>query len=726
MPSRSERGTPREPTGRYDVHAVAEQDREHDQVLKHGDSFAVFDRFGDIRPTPHGEEGIYHRGTRHLSGLVLRLGGRPPLLLGATTRSDNARISIDLTNADYGAGADEVAHNLVHVARAKVLLSGACHERLVVRSFARRPISMQLELLFDADFADIFEVRGMHRRKRGRLVATTAGASMVSLRYRGLDGLDRRTLITLSPAPADLDTAHARYDLALRDARATTIDVVVRCESGGRPGTSLDWDAATTRARRHVDRILGPSTRVTSSNEIFNDWLDRSISDVAMLTSRTAEGPYPYAGIPWFSTPFGRDGLITALQCLWIQPQLARGVLSFLAATQASSLDPKRDAAPGKILHEMREGEMAALGEVPFGRYYGSEDATPLFVMLAAAHLRQTNDMDLQRRLLPHVERAIGWMATDGDPDGDGFLEYERSSSNGLSQQGWKDSADSIFHDDGQLAVGPVALCEVQGYAYAALVGSAELSDALGDGDRAGDLRRRAAQLRDRFDAAFWDEELGTYALALDGQKRPCRVVASNAGHALLTGIALPQRAERLAETLTAPASYSGWGIRTVAAAAARYNPMSYHNGSIWPHDNALVALGLSRYGFPEVAARILSDIFDAARHFELARLPELFCGFTRRPHEGPTRYPVACSPQAWSAGAVYMLLQAAIGLEVDAPRRQVRFRHAVLPASLDWVRIERLRVGAATVDLEVVQQPVGAVVRILRREGDLEVVSLK
>ncbi len=711
---------------RYDVLAVADQDREHDQVLKDGDSFAVFDRFGDIRPSPYGEGGIYHRGTRHLSGLVLRLGGHPPLLLGATTRSDNARVSIDLTNADYEAGTDAVAHNQVHVGRSKVLLNGACHERLVVRSFARRPISMDLLLLFGADFADIFEVRGLRRARRGRIVSETATSDTVSVRYRGLDGVDRRTLIAFSPAPAELDASHARFELELRDAAATTIDVVVRCESGRRANAARDWESAAARARRHNDRILGRSTRITSSNEIFNDWLDRSTSDLAMLTSRTAHGPYPYAGIPWFSTPFGRDGLITALECLWAQPRLARGVLSFLAATQAPSVDRERDAAPGKILHELREGEMAALGEVPFGRYYGSQDATPLFVMLAAAHLRQTADLDLQNALFPHVERALEWMDADGDPDGDGFLEYRRSADAGLSQQGWKDSADSVFHADGRLAEGPIALCEVQGYAYAALLGAAEIREALGRPDQASGLRSRAKALRRQFDDAFWDDELGTYVLALDGEKRPCRVVASNAGHALLTEIALPERAERLAETLTGPASYSGWGVRTVAAGSARYNPMSYHNGSVWPHDNALVALGLSRYGFPELAARILSDMFDAARHFDLGRLPELFCGFSRREHEGPTRYPVACSPQAWSAGAVFMLLQAAIGLEIDAARRQVRFRHAVLPPFLDSLRIAGLRVADASIDLELEQQAVGAIVRILRRKGDLEVVALK
>jgi glycogen debranching enzyme len=727
IPSSSAEDPLAEARQRYEVQAGAEQADEHDQVLKHGESFAVFDRHGDIRPVGLGEEGIYHHGTRHLSGLMLRLGGSRPLLLGSTTRADNARIAVDLTNTDVGEGDQRLAHSLVHVSRSMVLLDGACHERLVVRSFARRPVRIGLDVRFEADFADIFEVRGMRRLARGRSLAARIGQSQVLLRYRGLDEVTRRTRVSFSPAPTELAERHARFDLELPDARAVTIDLLVACEAGSsRSSARIGWDEASDRARREQGRVMGSTARLHSSNALFTDWLDRSAADLAMLTTRTPEGPYPYAGVPWFSTPFGRDGLIAALQSLWVAPELARGVLSYLAARQADAVSSERDAQPGKILHEVRDGEMAALGEIPFGRYYGSHDATPLFVMLAAAHWRHTADLELQRRLWPHVERALAWMATHGDPDGDGFLEYARSNRDGLVQQGWKDSADSVSHADGSLAQAPIALCEVQAYAYGAYVGAAELAQALGDAERADGLRARAADLRRRFDEAFWDDELGTYALALDGEKRPCRVVSSNAGHALLTGIALPERASAVASTLMADASASGWGVRTLAAGSARYNPMSYHNGSIWPHDTAMVALGLARYGHGALAARLLGELFDASRHFDLARLPELFCGFTRRQGEGPTRYPMACSPQAWSAGAVFMLLEAALGLEVDAPGGELRFRHAALPEFLDRLVIERLRVGAASVDLVVERQAVGAGVRVVRRRGDVEVIAVK
>jgi glycogen debranching enzyme len=464
---------------------------------------------------------------------------------------------------------------------------------------------------------------------------------------------------------------------------------------------------------------------VHSSSATFNRWLDRSAADLQMMLTDTPHGVYPYAGIPWFSTPFGRDGLIAALEVLWVNPDVARGVLSFLAATQARDFVDARDAQPGKILHELRGGEMAALGEVPFGRYYGSCDATPLFVMLAHAYYERTGDRAFIDEIWPNVAAALEWMRTSGDLDEDGFIEYAPRAASGLDNQGWKDSHDAVFHADGSPAGGPIALCEIQGYAYAAWKGAAQLAAMRGERDAANGWLDRAERLREEFERAFWCEDLGTYALALDGRKQPCRIRTSNPGHCLFAGIVSPERAERVCASLMSDASFAGWGVRTVAAGEPRFNPQSYHNGSIWPHDNALAAAGLARYGFTGAAVRVLMAMFELSEAVDLHRLPELICGFARRGRH-PTLYPVACAPQTWAAGAVFLLLSAALGLQIDAPARRIVFSRGRLPESLDWVRIADLSIGATRVDLRLERHPQDVGVTVLRRDGAVDIVTVK
>jgi glycogen debranching enzyme len=711
----------------YSILANASRGTEVTRVLKEGNTFAVFDRHGDLRPAGLGEQGLYHLGTRHLAHLELLVFGHRPLLLSSVVRKDNELLTIDVTNPDLTGPEDEIiARDVLHVFRAVFLWDGVCYQRLRITNYADETLTVPVSIAFDADFADIFEVRGTTRPRRGRLLAPRLAHDCVVIGYEGLDDVERRTEITFAPLPETLDARCARYTFTLGPQQSAEAFVTVACGLDGARGETMRHDAALERVSHRMAAGRSRQARVHSDNEQFDVWLRRSSADMLMMLTDTPAGPYPYAGVPWFSTVFGRDGIIAALEMLWVDPSIARGVLGFLADAQAGEVDPANDAEPGKILHEMRRGEMAALHEIPFGRYYGTVDATPLFIVLAGEYWRHTQDEEFSRSLWPAIERALGWIDNYGDRDGDGFVEYQRYTEDGLVQQGWKDSQDSVFHADGRLARAPIALCEVQAYVYRARLAAADIAVALGRQDRAAALRAQAASLRERFETAFWLEDLSTYALALDGDKQPCRVLSSNAGQCLFTGICAPERAARVAERLMADDVFSGWGIRTIASGQRRYNPMSYHNGSVWPHDNALIALGMGRSGFTPLAARLLSALFDASQAMELYRLPELFCGFHRRPGEGPTLYPVACSPQAWASGAVFMLLQAAMGMTVDARLRQVRFAHGQLPECLPWLQIENLAVDDALVDLRVERRGTNLDVAVLSRRGDVEIVVLK
>ncbi len=694
------------------------------RVLKQDDTFAVLDTYGDIGTFGETPEGLFMRDTRYLSLFEMRIEGKRPLLLGSVIQDDNASLSVDLTNPDILAG-DAVAcpRDVVAIDRTKLLWNGASYERIGFRSFDDRERSFRVVFRFDADFRDLFEVRGSKRTRRGHRTAAVLDEGTTEFLYGGLDEVERRTRLRFAPEPLRLRTDHAEFVVRLKPGQRSSILVVVECDEG-EPRPRPGFLAAYRDARRALRRVRGRVTSSTSSNSLFDEVVSRSLSDISMLVTETDHGPYPYAGIPWFSTVFGRDGIITAMMMLWADPALARGVLVHLAATQATEVDPVADAQPGKILHERRFGEMANLGEVPFRHYYGTVDATPLFVMLAGMYFDRTGDRDTITAIWPNIEAAIGWCDHHGDRDGDGFVEYRRETENGLANQGWKDSQDSIFHADGTLATGPIALCEVQGYVYAAKRAASSIAAALGHEARARALTDQAETLKSAFEAAFWCEEIGTYALALDGAKRPCRVRSSNAGHALFTGIADAGRAARVAETLMSPEGFSGWGIRTIAQGEARYNPMSYHNGSVWPHDNGLIALGFGRYGLKQQAARIFDGMFDAASYQELRRLPELFCGFIKRPRRGPTAYPVACAPQAWAAATPFGLLSACLGLQLRNGENEIRFTEPTLPGFLEELVLRGLRLGASHVDLRLRRDDRDVTVSTIARTGDVRIVQ--
>jgi glycogen debranching enzyme len=690
--------------------------------LKHDDTFIVLDSHGDIGASAGGPDGLFTADTRYLARLELVLDDVQPLLLGSNLRDDNSSLTVDLTNPDiYRNNRIVLQKDMLHVVRTIFLWRGTFYQRIGIQNHDGAPASFDLTLLFDNDFADLFEVRGEKRPRRGVGGSKLVSPTDVTLDYKGLDGTVRTTSLHFDPRPSRLALNSATYHFDLAPHEASSLFVAVSCN---RPALTrpIPFFRGLLAHRREMRQSTAGAASIETSNNIFNEVLCQSMADLNMLMTDTPQGRYPYAGIPWYSTTFGRDGLITALQMLWIDPRVARGVLKRLAFYQARTTDPHADAQPGKILHEMRGGEMAALGEVPFAHYYGSVDSTPLFVLLAGLYVERTGDDETLAELWPAIEAGLRWIDGAGDPDGDGFVEYQRATEKGLANQGWKDSYDAIFHADGRLAEGNIALAEVQGYVFAGKQLAARCALRLGKNDRARQLAAEAERLAERFEEAFWCEEIGTYALALDGAKQPCRVRTSNAGQLLFTGMVREDRARLVAADLLRPDFFTGWGIRTVARGEARYNPMSYHDGSIWPHDNALIALGLARYGLKHSVEHVFKGLFDAATYMDLRRLPELFCGFRREKGRGPTLYPVACAPQAWASATPFTLLEAALGIEFDAQRGEVRLRNPRLPKFLNEVVLRDLRLGPSSVDLRLRRHNGEVSLEVLRTVGRIQV----
>ena len=694
-------------------------------VLKHQDSFFVADPRGDFPNLPGSEFGFYVDGTRFLARLELRLEGKWPVVLNSSLSADTLEVAVDLANPDVVEG-DRIAllGRTVRLARRMTMYENQLYQTFTVESFAETPHELVLSWDFESDFADVFEVRGFRRETRGTLLPVEHTTSAVRLSYRGCDGVLRTSHLLFDPAPSELSPTRAVHRLALRPGARVdlglTVSAVVAPSS---VPASLGRGEVMSRRREGRERHTAATAQIRTDHEYVNEWLARSRSDLHMLLTDTPQGPITYAGIPWYVAPFGRDSIIVALQLLPFEPEIARGTLRFLAAHQGRQIDDFTDQEPGKILHELRGGELAACREIAFIPYYGSVDATPLFVILLAEYLKWTHDRALALELWPVLERALEWMTGPGRLGDDDYLRYVCRSSRGLANQGWKDSFDAVMHADGRLAGSPIALVEVQAYLYAALVGAADVAEVLDRRDRVTPWRERARRLRERFERDFWMESEGYYALALDGEGQPCRVISSNPGHCLWAGIVDDARADRVGKRLLAEDLFSGWGLRTLSTRERRYNPMSYHDGSVWPHDTAIAALGLRRYGATEPFVALCTGLVEAALHCDGLRVPELFCGFPRLPGFGPTRYPVACSPQAWATGVVFHLLQGMLGLCPDARDNRLNLVDPVLPPWLSWIELHGLRLGDSSIDLLVSRGRHGAAVEVLDRRGAAEVI---
>jgi glycogen debranching enzyme len=686
-------------------------------VLREGNQFLLTDEDGNISSPTQGL-GLYYRDTRHLSVHNLLIDGLPPVRLFSMADTGYTQQQV-MGNRRSVQGGRVAGRCTVEIVRDRTL-HDSLDETLRLTNYNPFPVELNLRYDFDADFADVFEVRGHPRERYSDPPAAQVEASAIHYAYRGVDGQWRRTSITFATPPTSLDSQHAEFVVQLGARGRAEIGMRVEfLEEPGQPETSR---LARQRLQSDYDAWRGSFARVTTDNDAFNEVLSRSLDDLRMLWTPDKEGSgFLAAGVPWYSTLFGRDSIIASLQTLPYRPDVARQCLEILAAKQGRTFNEVRVEEPGKIAHELRDDELSAVGELPYARYYGSVDSTPLFILLVAEYFHWTADLDSVRRLMPAIDAALTWIKDCGDLDGDGFLEYRTDASDGLRNQGWKDSAEAIMHADGVLCEGPIALAEVQSYVFAAYERLAPVFEALGMHDRAAELRAEAQDLKQAFLKAFWLPGSCRLAMALDGDKKPSDVMSSNAGQALWGGILDPDSAAHIRDSLFKEDMFSGWGVRTLSSDATLYNPLGYHLGTVWPHDNGLIAMGLKRYGFNAEVNTLATGLFDASRLFHSQRLPELFGGQARATSPAPVPYPVACRPQAWTAGTTLHLLQAVLGLSTEGGKRLIIDRPE-LPVWLHDVHVERLPVGRGSVYLHFNRNREGTLVNA-ETDGDIEVV---
>ncbi len=693
-------------------------------VLKQAALFLLCTDTGDV--LADSDQGLYFHDMRYLSGLSLTLSGASPVSLLASANQGHEGV-FELTNPDLHdpSGRVAVRKETLGIRREKSL-GNQYRETIIVSNFVPDPCRLDLQLHFEADFADMFAVRGVHPGKRGEHQRPRWDGNRLLLAYEGADGHDRRLSLTPDPAPDEHNGGDLAYHLELkgREQWRLTLD----CHLEDRKGGPLESKPRSAEGAGHHDRArartgaLGHGTRVQSDNPLFNDILARSFLDLQMLRMQQKGQAFFAAGVPWYVALFGRDSLVTALEVAAFDPGIIAHTLRVLASHQGTKVDDWRDEQPGKILHELRVDEMANLDEIPQTPYYGSVDSTPLFLVLLGEHAKWVGSLDLFHELRDNVERALRWIDEYGDSDDDGFVDYRTHSSRGGRNQGWKDSGNGIVMEDGTLAEPPIALPEVQGDVYRAWLSVAELCQRDGETSKAQALRDRAARLREAFDSAFWLEDAKYYAFCRRADGRFSKSVASNPAHALWTGVVDPRRAPHVARRVLRPDMFSGWGVRTLSSDDASYNPVDYQVGSVWPHDNAFVMVGMHRAGLTAEAERVFEAILDAAAKFDHYRLPEVFAGYDRQTADRPVKYPVACSPQAWAAGSVPFMLTAALGLEPAAFDRRLRIRHPHLPSWLRWLNVRGLHVGDAQLDLRYERTGHRTEVSVVQKTGDVDV----
>jgi glycogen debranching enzyme len=695
--------------------------------IKEGDLFLYANVQGNVDSENTSGLGLYFGDTRFLSCWEMYLGGRTPILLSTSAQRDYMA-HIELTNADITENQSlKVPQETINIRRLRIIDENNLMERIRLKNYNSFPVELNIQLVFCADFADIFEVRGLRQLKRGQLFKPKLVGKNLTLAYLGRDKVFRQTVISMSEVPNQLELVHNKavvtYKVQIEPHGRELLHFYIQPQLGAKKKPLPNFNFTISRLRRNYNQWINSCTNFYTDNELFNSVLDRGKNDIRALLTNLKEGQIISAGIPWYVAPFGRDSLIASLQTMVLNTSPARSSLSTLSKLQGRAVVPWRDEEPGKIMHEFRSGELAKLGEIPHTPYYGTVDATPLYLLVISEYYKWTGDLAFIKKHQKSLLAALAWIDNYGDKDGDGFVEYLRRSKRGLINQGWKDSYNAVAHANGEMASGPIALVEVQAYVYYAKKRMSRVFSDLGNKDLAKKLAREAEELREKFNQWFWMEDKQYYAMALDGKKNQVRSITSNPGQCLWSGIVDEDKAEKVMRHLMAPDLFSGWGIRTVSKSAKIYNPMSYHNGSVWPHDNGIIVRGLKRYGFKEQAEIVATGMFEAAIHYPYYRLPELFCGFTRRGNNWPVEYPVACSPQAWAAGSMFMILQSILGLTPDAPSNVLYVNNPTLPEWLNQVTISNLRIGQAVITITFSRQQGVTSFTVPKKQGKIRIV---
>src|SRR5579859_7909735 len=686
---------------------VHEPRKVNNLTLIDGKTFLSTTISGDITPPGAPDVGFFHDDTRFLSSLELKVGGHRTVVLSSSTEKTFAS-KIELTTGSLAQiNSFDLPENTIYMRRQQLLASDVLYDSIVFSNFNQSEVELQVEIAIAADFVDVFQVRGCARHKCGQYYRPLFRGDSLIFFYRGLDNVTRETLVRFQTPPDQVDNNVARWNLKVPAVGFRELLNTVSCRVGGRTfrGGEKPVVQGFRERREEFRRWEQESTTFESSNEIFDEAMRTCIADFHALQIPDGDQHVVAAGIPWFATMFGRDSLIAAFQSLLLNPRLACETLRVLARYQGKEFNDWRDEEPGKIPHEYRTGEMTRAGEMPFGPYYGSIDATPLFLILLSETFNWTGDEKLVQDLLPAALAALDWIEKYGDLDHDGFIEYKRRSEKGLTNQGWKDSWDANMHRDGSVANPPIALVEVQGYCYEAQYRMAQLLRVFGDAEYADKLRRSSTELARRIEKSFWLPEQGFYAMGLDNQKTPLEVISSNTGHLLFTRAIARDRARLVVERFMREDMQSGWGWRTLARSERVFNPLSYHRGSVWPHDNSLIAHGMALYVFRDEVKDIFTSLYQAALNFRDYRLPELFCGVQRHEYDEPVHYPVSCSPQAWASGSFFLLLTSLLGIRPSASRKELNIVNPVVPDWLSFLRIRNLRIGESRVSLDFSRQ---------------------